>query len=189
MRTQKVVNPDGLEINPAGGAEPELRANEAGPCKLNSADRVHDNLHRVRVSEANGFVVHTTNKRFKIRRSEGVSITESPETVRSNDEVAVHDGNVGGGEGEMMELEMKEDGMAKIDGPPVFTRLGGLKSEKLEASGGRTKGKMEMEVSKEMLVPGCPTTADELLQMGLLEGYSVFYNGGDRVTVNNHHRH
>ncbi|KAL2229365.1 UNVERIFIED_CONTAM: hypothetical protein Sindi_1916200, partial [Sesamum indicum] len=180
MRTEKAMNPDGLEINPAGSAEPELRANEAGPCELNSADRVHDNLHRVRASEANGFVVYTRNKRFKRRRSEGVSITEPPEAVRSNDEVAVHGDNVGGGEGEMMELEMKEDGMAKIDGPPEFTRSGGLKSEKLEASNGGTKGKMEMEMSKEILVPGRPTTADELLQTGLLEGYSVFYDGGDR---------
>ncbi|KAL2228406.1 UNVERIFIED_CONTAM: hypothetical protein Sindi_1820300 [Sesamum indicum] len=179
MRMQKVVNPDGLEINPAGGAEPKLRANEAGPCELNSVDRVHDNLHRVRVSEANGFVVYTRNKRFKRRRSEGVSITEPPKAVRSNNEIAVHGGNVGGGKGEILELEMKEDGMAKIDGLPEFTRSGGLKSEKLEASGGRTKGKMEMEMSKEILVPGRPTTTDELLQMGLLEGYSVFYDGGD----------
>ena len=109
MSTQKAVNPDGLEINPAGGAEPELQSNDAGRCELNSADRVHENLHRVRVSEANGFVVYTRYKRFKIRRSECVSITEPPEAVRSNDEVAVHGGNVGGGEGEIMELEMKED--------------------------------------------------------------------------------
>ncbi|KAL2229362.1 UNVERIFIED_CONTAM: hypothetical protein Sindi_1915900 [Sesamum indicum] len=176
MSTQKAVNPDDLEINPTGGAEPELRANEVGPCELNSADRVHDNLHRVRVSEANGFVVYTRYKRFKIRRSECVSITEPPEAVRSNDEVAVHGGNVGGGEGEMMELEMKEDGMAKNRWASG-------------ASGGRTKGKMEMEMSKEILVPGRPTTADELLQTGLMEGYSVFYDGGDRVTINNHHRH
>ncbi|KAL0283149.1 UNVERIFIED_CONTAM: hypothetical protein Sangu_2908400 [Sesamum angustifolium] len=62
------VNPDNFEINPAGGAKFELRANEAGPCELNCADKVDHNLHRVRVSEANGFVVYTRNKRLKRRK-------------------------------------------------------------------------------------------------------------------------
>ncbi|KAL0377015.1 UNVERIFIED_CONTAM: hypothetical protein Scaly_0819100 [Sesamum calycinum] len=175
MRTKMTVNPDNLEINPAGGAKFELRANEAGPCELNCADKVDHNLHRVRVSEANGFVVYTRNKRLKRRKGEGVSINEALEVVRSNNE----GGNMVGGEGEMMELEMKEDGVAKMDRPLEFTRAGELKSEKLEMSSSRTKRKMEIEMFKD-LISGHPTTADELLQTGLLEGYSVFYDGGER---------
>ncbi|KAK4432494.1 hypothetical protein Salat_1011500 [Sesamum alatum] len=71
-------------------------------------------LCRVRAGEANGYVFYTRNKRFK-RRSEGVSITEAS----SN-----------GGE----EFEMKEDEVAKIDGRPGFTRLGGMERAKLVAS-------------------------------------------------------
>ncbi|KAL0336939.1 UNVERIFIED_CONTAM: hypothetical protein Scaly_1969000 [Sesamum calycinum] len=41
---------------------------------------------------------------------------------------------------------------------------------------------MEMEMFKD-LVSGHPTTADELLQTGLLEGYSVFYDGGERMCI------
>ncbi|KAK4392135.1 Chromodomain-helicase-DNA-binding protein 4 [Sesamum angolense] len=175
MRTKMTVNPDNLEINPAGGAEFELRANEAGPCELNCADKVDHNLRRVRVSEANGFVVYTRNKRLKRRKGEGVSINEALEVVRSNNE----GGNMVGGEGEMLELEMKEDGVAKMDRPLEFTGAGELKSEKLEASSRRTKRKMGMEMFKD-LVSGHPTTANELLQTGLLEGYSVFYDGGER---------
>ncbi|KAK4432495.1 Chromodomain-helicase-DNA-binding protein 4 [Sesamum alatum] len=143
----------GFEINRAGGAEAELRANDAGPSELNDAELVAESLRRVRAREANGFVVYTRNKRFK-RRSEGVSITEASPN----------------GEGE---FEMKEDEVAKIDGRPEFTGSGGMECPKLATSGSR-------KMCKEILIAGRPTTPAELLQTGLLEGYSVFYNGGER---------
>ncbi|KAK4417324.1 hypothetical protein Salat_2558000 [Sesamum alatum] len=93
----------GFEINRAGGAKVELRANDAGPSELNDAEWVAGSLRRVRAREANGFVIYMRNKTFK-RRSEGVSITEAS----SNSEG---------------EFEMKEDEVAKIDGRPEFGDL------------------------------------------------------------------
>ncbi|KAL0282749.1 UNVERIFIED_CONTAM: hypothetical protein Sradi_7252500, partial [Sesamum radiatum] len=98
---------------------------------------------------------------------------EALEVVRSNDEVAVHGGNMVGGEGEMMELEM-EDGVEKIDRPPEFTRAEGRKREKLNALGRRTKTNMEKEMSKKIFVLRHPKIADKLLQIGLLEGYDFY---------------
>ncbi|KAK4417328.1 hypothetical protein Salat_2558400 [Sesamum alatum] len=105
----------GFEINRAGGAKAELRANDMGPSELNDAGWVAESLRRVRARETYGFVVHTSNKRFK-RRSEGVSITEAS----SN------------GEGE---FEMKEDKVAKIDGHPEFTGSEGMERAKISGMG------------------------------------------------------
>ncbi|KAL0287963.1 UNVERIFIED_CONTAM: hypothetical protein Sangu_2668900, partial [Sesamum angustifolium] len=103
-------------------------------------------------------------------------MTKALEVVRSNNEVAVHDGNIVRGESEMVELEMKEDGVENIDGALEFTLAGRMKREKLEASDRWTKRKLEKQMFKEILVPRHPITADNILQMGLLEGYSIFYN-------------
>ncbi|KAK4417321.1 hypothetical protein Salat_2557700 [Sesamum alatum] len=140
----------GFQINRAGAAEVEFRANDTGPSELNDAEWVAGSLRRVRAREANGFVVYTRNKRFK-RRSEGVSITEAS----SNSEG---------------EFEMKEDEVAKIDGASRVSGSGGMECVKLAASGSR-------KMCKEILIAGRQTTPAELLQTGLLEGYSVFYNG------------
>ncbi|KAK4417310.1 hypothetical protein Salat_2556600 [Sesamum alatum] len=152
----------GFEINRADGAEAESRANDGGPSELNDAEWVAGSLPRVRAREANGFVVYTRNKRFK-RRSEGVSITEAS----SNSEG---------------EFQMKEDDVAKIDGRPEFMGSGGMERAKLAASGSR-------KICKEIVIAGCPTTPAELLQTGLLEEYSVFYNGGKGKTINRRRRH
>ncbi|KAI3447531.1 hypothetical protein Pfo_004196 [Paulownia fortunei] len=195
---------------------------------------------RVRPSEANGFAVYTRNKRFKSRsegvigfwdklQSNPGSLTEAADVVSSNGEVVIHSGiaaNVGGVEGnlgttgfrdgvgesqgEMMEVEVKEDqkvalvarsgrrrfmrlGLRSKDEDlemengnsgdlqdPVVLEAGGLESEKMTVLGSPKTRKMEMKMSKKILVKGRPTTVRELFETGLLEGYPVFYNGGKR---------
>lgn len=117
----------------------------------------------------------------------------------------------GGGEsdGEMMEIEVKQEPMPsaglRSDGRRRFTRsvlvdsetengisgnlrdtvileADGLASEELALLGSSTKTrKLEMKMSKKILIKGRPTTVRELFDTGLLEGYPVFYNGGKRV--------
>ncbi|KAG8374192.1 hypothetical protein BUALT_Bualt11G0105500 [Buddleja alternifolia] len=59
---------------------------------------------------------------------------------------------------------------------------GGLGREKLMEVGVASveTRKMEMKMSKKIVVKGRPTTVRELFETGLLEGYPVFYNGGKR---------
>ncbi|KAK4417309.1 hypothetical protein Salat_2556500 [Sesamum alatum] len=64
-----------------------------------------------------------------------------------------------------------EDEVPKINGHPKFMGLGGMERAKLVASGSQ-------KMCKEILIASRPTTLVEVLQTGLLEGYSVFYNGG-----------
>lgn len=231
-----------FEIDRAGGSELELKANNPNPHESNGSDWRDCYAPRVRPSEANGFVVYTRNKWLKRRnegvigfwdkpQSDSVSITEAVKVESSHGGVVVHGGNaanvggfegnfgtpglrdgVGESDGEMMELEMKEDaraaGVAEINGPSELTRsvlrskdedsetengssgdlqdsvvlvAGELESEKLAVSGKTRTRTMETEMSKEILIEGRPTTVTELLETGLLEGYSVFYNGGNRV--------
>ncbi|KAL8526184.1 hypothetical protein ACS0TY_015416 [Phlomoides rotata] len=183
---------------------------------------------RVRPSEANGFAVYTRNKKLKSRSVNKIGYAEknqgdsgasvkSEEGVSVKNEVVVHCsdavnvGNLGatGGEceGEMMEIEVKEETMAlaalRTVGPRRITRsvpvdfemengnsdnlmeteileVDGLVSENLTPLGSTTTRKMEMKMSKKILIKGRPTTVKELFETGLLEGYPVFYNGGKR---------
>ncbi|KAK6140118.1 hypothetical protein DH2020_026116 [Rehmannia glutinosa] len=105
----------------------------------------------------------------------------------------------GESEGEMMEIEVKVEPM-----PRRFTRsvlksndnsemedenltdtviseADGLVNENLTVLGSPETRKMEMKMSKKILIKGRPTTVRELFETGLLEGYPVFYNGGKRV--------
>ncbi|KAL3839722.1 hypothetical protein ACJIZ3_024313 [Penstemon smallii] len=170
---------------------------------------------RFRPSEANGFYVYTRNKRLKSRSEGRYSYLDKLEgTVKGevvvSDSDAVSLGAVSGGEGEMMEIEVKEEPLETVrsDGARRFTRsvlklkdeISGmdnencsdlkeavvLESEKLVVLGTpkttstpKTK-KMEMKMSKKILIKGRPSTARELFETGLLEGYPVFYNGGKR---------
>ncbi|XP_051152448.1 uncharacterized protein LOC127266298 [Andrographis paniculata] len=54
------------------------------------------------------------------------------------------------------------------------------RGKKTTASGGPKTRKMEMKMSKKILVKGGPTTVRELFETQLLDGYPVFYNGGKR---------
>ncbi|KAL9153383.1 hypothetical protein ABFS82_10G045000 [Erythranthe guttata] len=192
----------------------------------------HCYVPRVRPSEANGFAVYTRSKRLKSRSlsaieyfaklqgDAGVSV-KAGEAESSNGGVVVSGGggskvNMSGGggqlgtlgvsggesEGEMMEIEVKEEPTARR-----FTRsvlkskdedfglengnLGNLRetvvleadalsSEELTVLGSPDTRKMEMKMSKKILIKGRPTTVRELFETGLLEGYPVFYNGGKR---------
>lgn len=187
---------------------------------------------RVRPSEANGFAVYTRNKKLKSRSVSKIGYADknqgdSGASVKSEvgvsvkNEVVVHFsdavtvGNLGasgatGGEceGEMMEIEVKDETMAlaalRTVGPRRITRsvpvefetengnsdnlmeteileVDGLVSENLTSLGSPTTRKMEMKMSKKILIKGRPTTVKELFETGLLEGYPVFYNGGKRV--------
>ncbi|XP_047961195.1 uncharacterized protein LOC125205993 isoform X1 [Salvia hispanica] len=181
----------------------------------------HCYVPRVRPSEANGFAVYTRNKRFKSRSMDRAAKIEGDpvvsvkieDVVRLKDEFAVNGGdglnvvefggNLGGdSEGEMMEIEVKEESIP-LAGRRRFTRsiladsemengdLGdlrdavileadGLVSEELALLGSTKTRKMEMKMSKKILIKGRPTTVRELFETGLLEGYPVFYNGGKR---------
>ncbi|KAL1549377.1 hypothetical protein AAHA92_17491 [Salvia divinorum] len=110
-------------------------------------------------------------------------------------------------DGEMMEIEVKEESVpltaSRADGRRRFTRslladsemengdLGnlrdavileadGLVSDELALLASTKTRKMEMKMSKKILIKGRPTTVRELFETGLLEGYPVFYNGGKR---------
>ena len=50
----------------------------------------------------------------------------------------------------------------------------------LEAEGNADK-KMELKVLKKIEMKNRPTTVEELLETGLLEGYPVFYKSGKKV--------
>ncbi|XP_042054283.1 increased DNA methylation 1-like [Salvia splendens] len=181
----------------------------------------HCYVPRVRPSEANGFAVYTRNKRLKSRSMDRAAKIEGDPAVsvkiedgaRLKDEFAVNGGdglnvveiggNLGGySEGEMMEIEVKEESIP-LAGRRRFTRslladsemengdLGnlrdavileadGLVSEELALLGNTKTRKMEMKMSKKILIKGRPTTVRELFETGLLEGYPVFYNGGKR---------
>ncbi|KAI3472018.1 hypothetical protein Pfo_028706 [Paulownia fortunei] len=102
----------------------------------------------------------------------------------------------------MMEIEVKEEPMARRftrsvlkskdedsemeNGnsenlrDTVILEADGLVSEKLTVLGSPKTRKMEMKMSKKILIKGRPTTVRELFETGLLEGYPVFYNGGKR---------
>ncbi|KAL1545786.1 hypothetical protein AAHA92_22470 [Salvia divinorum] len=113
----------------------------------------------------------------------------------------------GESDGEMMEIEVKEEPIylaaLRADRRRRFTRsvlvdsemengdLGNLRdtvileadgsmSEELGLLGSTKTKKMEMKMSKKVLIKGRPTTVRELFETGLLEGYPVFYNGGKR---------
>ncbi|XP_051131514.1 uncharacterized protein LOC127251720 isoform X2 [Andrographis paniculata] len=105
------------------------------------------------------------------------------------------------GEGVMMDIEIKEEPFVATRSavPRRFTRAM-LKSrgDDLEnlrdtvileadaftnenlALGNPETRKMEMKMSKKILIKGRPTTVRELFETGLLEGYPVFYNGGKK---------
>ncbi|KAL0409996.1 UNVERIFIED_CONTAM: hypothetical protein Slati_3589300 [Sesamum latifolium] len=222
------------------GPEPESGSSDpARPDSTGSdwMDRCY--VPRIRPSEANGFAVYTRTKRLKSRgvsrighldklQGDAGVLVKAADAVSSNVEVVVSgsdavnvgadEGSLGnsgfrGGEseGEMMEVEVKEDPMALVavrsDGLRRFTRSV-LKSkdedsemenedsgdltetvileadvignEKLTVLGNPKTRKMEMKMSKKILIKGRPTTVRELFETGLLEGYPVFYNGGKR---------
>lgn len=195
----------------------------------------HCYVPRVRPSEANGFAVYTRNRRIKSRsvdrtgrgdKIEGDSAVsvKVEEVVSLKGEFVVNGGDAvnvgvaegnfltygfGGGEseGEMMEIEVKEEpiplAVARTDGRRRFTRsvlvdsemengisgnlrdtvileADGLVSEELALLGSAKTRKMEMKMSKKILIKGRPQTVRELFETGLLEGYPVFYNGGKR---------
>ncbi|KAK6140036.1 hypothetical protein DH2020_026252 [Rehmannia glutinosa] len=186
------------------------------------------NVSRVRPSEANGFAVCTRNKRSKskivcrggyldkLQGDSGV-LVKAEEDISSNGEVVVSGGdalNVGGvqsnllssgvrggeNEGEMMEIEVKEEPIARrFTGSvlksnensemengnlrdTVILEADGLVNENSTVLGNpeTRKMKMKMKMSKKTLVKGWPTTVRELFETGLLEGYPVFYHGGKR---------
>ncbi|KAL6574913.1 hypothetical protein OROMI_012198 [Orobanche minor] len=183
------------------------------------------NVLRVRPSEENGFAVYTRNKRLKSRSvgrigyldklqyDSGV-LLKAEEAVNSNGDVVVGGGalnmcgfegssgtsgvNGGDTEGEMMEIEVKEEPMTrsftrsvlKSDEDfevengnlrdTVILEADGLTSENLMVLGSPETRKMEMKMSKKILFKGRPTTVRELFETGLLEGYPVVYNGGKR---------
>lgn len=192
----------------------------------------HCYVPRVRPSEANGFAVYTRNKRLKSRSVDVTACAakiegDSAVSVKIEDALSLKDefvfngghalnvdgagGNLGflGGEseGEMMEIEVKEEPIPlaalRADGRRRFTRsvlvdemengdsdnlrdavileADGLASEELALLGSTKTRKMEMKMSKKILIKGRPTTVRELFETGLLEGYPVFYNGGKRV--------
>ncbi|KAK4396424.1 Increased DNA methylation 1 [Sesamum angolense] len=222
------------------GSEPESGSSDpARPDSTGSdwMDRCY--VPRIRPSEANGFAVYTRNKRLKSRGVDRIGhldklqgdagvLVKAADAVSSNVEVVVSgsgavnvgadEGSLGnsgfrGGEseGEMMEVEVKEDPMALVavrsDGLRRFTRsvlkskdedsemetedsgdltetvileADGIGNEKLTVLGNPKTRKMEMKMSKKILIKGRPTTVRELFETGLLEGYPVFYNGGKR---------
>ncbi|XP_057779274.1 uncharacterized protein LOC130997863 isoform X2 [Salvia miltiorrhiza] len=124
------------------------------------------------------------------------------------DKAGVNLGFLGGeSEEEMMEIEVKEEPIplaaVRTDGRRRFTRsvlvdselengdsgnlrdtvileADGLVSEELALLGSTKTRKLEMKMSKKILIKGRPTTVRELFETGLLEGYPVFYNGGKR---------
>lgn len=196
----------------------------------------HCYVPRVRPSEVNGFAVYTRNRRFKSTSVDRVSCVDKVErdsavSVKVEEAVSVKgefvanggdsvnageaEGNLptyglGGGEseGEMMEIEVKEEpipltvsrtyGRRKFSRPvfvdsemengilgdlrdTVILEADGLLSEELALLGSTKTRKMEMKMSKKILIKGRPQTVRELFETGLLEGYPVFYNGGKRV--------
>ncbi|KAH6762281.1 Acyl-CoA N-acyltransferase with RING/FYVE/PHD-type zinc finger domain-containing protein [Perilla frutescens var. hirtella] len=195
----------------------------------------HCYVPRVRPSEANGFAVYTRNKRLKSRsvdrtgfavKIEGdsavsVKVEEADSlngefVVNGDDAVNVCEAEgdlgtsgFGGGEseGEMMEIEVKEEpvplAVVRTEGRRRFRRsvladsdtengisgnlrdtvileADGLLSEELALMSSTNTRKMEMKMSKKILIKGRPATVRELFETGLLEGYPVFYNGGKR---------
>ncbi|GFP85542.1 chromodomain-helicase-DNA-binding protein 4 [Phtheirospermum japonicum] len=220
----------GFEIERSGelqGSESEPGSSDPARTELNDSDWMDQcNALRVRPSEANGFAVYSRSKRLKSRSVSKVgyldklgcdSSVQAAETVSSNGEVAVSggdaltvggvEGNLGisgvkGGdsEGEMMEIEVKEEPtirrftrsvlMLKSNDDSetengnltdtVILEADGLVSENLTVLGSPETRKMEMKMSKKILVTGRPTTVRELFETGLLEGYPVVYNGGKR---------
>ncbi|XP_011094567.1 uncharacterized protein LOC105174236 [Sesamum indicum] len=222
------------------GPEPESGSSDPVRPDSTGSDWM-DNCYvpRIRPSEANGFAVYTRNKRLKSRgvgrighldklQGDAGVLVKAADAVSSNVEVVVTGSdavNVRGdegslensgfrveeSEGEMMEVEVKEDPMALVavrsDGLRRFTRsvlkskdedsemeneesgdltetvileADGIGNEKLTVLGNPKTRKMEMKMSKKILIKGRPTTVRELFETGLLEGYPVFYNGGKR---------
>ncbi|KAL3825836.1 hypothetical protein ACJIZ3_021865 [Penstemon smallii] len=156
---------------------------------------------KVRPSEENGFAVYTRNRRLRSRGERGILDKLEGNSVYLRNS-GVSEVNVG--EGEVVEIEVKEESMVKVrsEGARRFTRSvlklkdessameNGVcrdmkdpvvsESEKLTVLDTPKKSKMEMKMSKKILVEGRPTTVRELFETGLLEGYPVFYNGGKR---------
>ncbi|KAL3642636.1 hypothetical protein CASFOL_013451 [Castilleja foliolosa] len=209
------------------GSESETGYSDPARTELDDLDWMDNcNALRVRPSEANGFAVYTRSRRLKSRSvsrigylnklgwGSGIS-AQAAEIVSSNSEVAVCGGDAltvggaegnlgilevkgGGSEGEMMDIEVKEepavrrfarsvlmlksnDDYEKENGnltDTVILEADGLVSENLAGLGSPETRKMKM--SKKILVTGRPTTVRELFETGLLEGYPVVYNGGKR---------
>lgn len=217
--------------------EPGTGSGDPNRPESNGSDAMdHCYVPRVRPSEANGFAVYTRTKRLKSRSVDRTAAAakiggDSAVSVKVEAAVSLKDefvvngfdavrvdgvgGNLvnsgfGGGEsdGEMMEIEVKQDPMpsaaSRTDGRRRFTRsvlvdaemengisgnlrdtvileADGLASEELALLSSTKTRKMEMKMSKKILIKGRPTTVRELFDTGLLEGYPVFYNGGKRV--------
>ncbi|XP_073309927.1 uncharacterized protein [Primulina huaijiensis] len=208
------------------GSDYPSRSESAG---LDCVDKGY--VTRVRPSEANGFAVYTRSKRLKrvsrggircfgeVRGNSGIC-SKGDEAVVSNGEVGDHGGDTvcaGGNagnlgdsgyvDGEMVEVEVKEEPMveaasvARSNGTRRFTIIKS-KDEKLESEfpGGlqdaisleveeleseelnvmASPNARKTEISKKIAIKGRPTTVKELFETGLLEGYPVFYNGGKR---------
>lgn len=217
--SERPAQMNGAEAEP--GSVSSIRPDSNGPSWMDDCY-----VPRVRPSEANGFAVYTRNKNKKLKSRSLSKIGyaeknqgDSGASVKSEEAVSVkievNVGNLGASgttvgdcDGEMMEIEVKEETMAlaavRTVGPRRITRsvlvdfemengnsenlmdteileADGLVIENLTPLGSPTTRKMEMKMSKKILIKGRPTTVKELFETGLLEGYPVFYNGGKRV--------
>ncbi|GMP50178.1 hypothetical protein CsSME_00016901 [Camellia sinensis var. sinensis] len=76
---------------------------------------------------------------------------------------------------------VKCSGLVAADGGEneTVTNVGVNESGSVNALGTPTK-KLELKMSKKIALGRTPKTVKELFATGLLEGYSVFYNGGDK---------
>lgn len=218
-----------LEIECSGqlrGSAPEPGSSDPARPDSDWMDRCY--VPRVRPSEANGFAVYTRNKRLKSRAVSAIGyveklqsgtgdLAEAEKAASSNGEIVRSGGDalnvsgvqsdlgtsgirIGESEGEMTEIEVKEELMvrrftrsvlkSKVEyfepengnlRDTVVLEADGLVSEKVTALDSPKTRKMEMKMSKKILLKGRPATVKELFETGLLEGYPVFYNGGKRV--------
>ncbi|XP_047981632.1 uncharacterized protein LOC125222838 [Salvia hispanica] len=80
---------------------------------------------------------------------------------------------------ELVDSEMENGDLGNLT-DTVILEADGSMSEELGLLGSTKTKKMEMKMSKKVLIKGRPTTVRELFETGLLEGYPVFYNGGKR---------
>ncbi|XP_041998297.1 uncharacterized protein LOC121748123 isoform X3 [Salvia splendens] len=80
---------------------------------------------------------------------------------------------------ELVDSEMENGNLGNLT-DTVILEADGSMSEELGLLGSTKTKKMEMKMSKKVLIKGRPTTVRELFETGLLEGYPVFYNGGKR---------
>lgn len=74
----------------------------------------------------------------------------------------------------------EESGMENGNSGESQDNAEGVESGRKTEAGSPKTRKMEMKMSKKILVKGGPTTVRELFETRLLDGYPVFYNGGKR---------